>query len=278
MENFVAEDDEQFNVIKKVIDLCDYYVLILGRRYGSVNERTGFSYTEMEYDYAIEKQIPVLVFALEDDADFPPSDEDDIKKGKLAEFKGRAMANRLASVWKDQADLLGKVAISIMKAKSEIKRPGWHRGSDGEQDLLLQIKTLQEENNLLRAGKEKYGIDPREERLQDSFYGVKITLHFTEVVFIITSNSRIERKMVETTLDELFKHISVRLMGVNEMKDFISAVSSFQSGYAVNTQEAYVVKNKFEQLELIETYLDENKNEIIELSDFGREIMNKLNA
>ena len=65
MENFVATDDEQFNVIKKVIDFCDYYILILGRRYGSVNEKTGISYTEMEYNYAIDKGIPVLVFALD---------------------------------------------------------------------------------------------------------------------------------------------------------------------------------------------------------------------
>ena len=30
MEAFVATDNEQFEVIKKVIDLCDYYVLIIG--------------------------------------------------------------------------------------------------------------------------------------------------------------------------------------------------------------------------------------------------------
>lgn len=64
MEAFVATNEEQFNVIKKVIDLCDYYVLIVGGRYGSVNESTGLSYTEMEYDYAVENNIPVLVFAL----------------------------------------------------------------------------------------------------------------------------------------------------------------------------------------------------------------------
>ena len=52
MEAFVATDAEQFEVIKKVIDLCDYYVLILGRRYGSINADTGISYTEMEYEYA----------------------------------------------------------------------------------------------------------------------------------------------------------------------------------------------------------------------------------
>ena len=61
-----------------------------------------------------------------------------IKKGKLAEFKSRAMWNRLASVWKDQSDLMGKVAISIMQAKNEIKRPGWHRGNDEEKERLKE--------------------------------------------------------------------------------------------------------------------------------------------
>ena len=84
MENFVATDDEQFNVIKKVIDLCDYYILILGRRYGSVSEKTGISYTEMEYNYAIDKEINVLVFALDDsvERDSEKIENDDIKKGK----------------------------------------------------------------------------------------------------------------------------------------------------------------------------------------------------
>ena len=60
MEAFVATDVEQFEVIKKVIDLCDYYVLIIGKRYGSVNQTTELSYTEMEYEYAKQQQIPVL--------------------------------------------------------------------------------------------------------------------------------------------------------------------------------------------------------------------------
>ena len=65
MEAFVATDIEQFEVIKKVIDLCDYYVLIIGKRYGSIHPETGISYTEMEYDYAISKDVPVLVFAVQ---------------------------------------------------------------------------------------------------------------------------------------------------------------------------------------------------------------------
>ena len=76
MESFTATDAEQFDVIKKIIDLCDYYVLILGKRYGSISEATGISYTEMEYDYAVSKNIPVLVFALDNSTTNSPDKND----------------------------------------------------------------------------------------------------------------------------------------------------------------------------------------------------------
>ena len=138
MEAFVATDDEQFEVIKKVINLCDYYILIIGKRYGSVNEVTGKSYTEMEYEYAKEMDIPVLVFALDESVELPheKTEDDDIKRNKLQNFKTLAMQNRLASIWKSVDDLTGKVAISIMKAKSEIERPGWQRGGDFDEGSL----------------------------------------------------------------------------------------------------------------------------------------------
>src|SRR5580704_15967857 len=37
MEIFPAIDDEQFNFIKKIIDDCDYYILIIGGRYGTIH-------------------------------------------------------------------------------------------------------------------------------------------------------------------------------------------------------------------------------------------------
>ena len=52
MEISPAADVEQFDYIKKVIDECDYYVLIIGARYGSVDS-AGVSFTEKEYAYAL---------------------------------------------------------------------------------------------------------------------------------------------------------------------------------------------------------------------------------
>lgn len=279
MENFVATDDEQFNVIKKVIDVCDYYILILGKRYGSVNEKTGLSYTEMEYNYAIDKGIPVLVFALDDSVvlDDDKIEKDDIKKGKLAEFKSKAMVNRLASIWRDQSDLMGKVAIAIMQAKSEIKRPGWHRGNDEEKERLLkEIEFLRKENEELKNMTFNVSIG-QENKLDSEFYGKEIVLHYTERVLIFTSNTRIDKKTIKTTLDDLFKFVSLRITGIKKISEFRDAVSSFQGGYYVDEQDALLARNKFEQLDLIQSFIGKDDIEMIQLTDLGKEIMNRLN-
>ncbi len=61
MELFPAADDDQWTLIKGLIDDCDYYVLIQAGRYGSIGP-SGKSYTQMEYEYALEKDIPIISF------------------------------------------------------------------------------------------------------------------------------------------------------------------------------------------------------------------------
>src|SRR5215467_13405024 len=61
MELFPATDQQQLEFIKRVIDRCDYYVVIVGGRYGSLAD-DNVSYTEKEFEYAASKGIPVLAF------------------------------------------------------------------------------------------------------------------------------------------------------------------------------------------------------------------------
>ncbi len=65
MELFKA-GKSQMKTIKKWIDESDVYMLILGGRYGSIDEESGFSYTELEYRYALSKNMPVFAIILED--------------------------------------------------------------------------------------------------------------------------------------------------------------------------------------------------------------------
>jgi hypothetical protein len=45
MEMFPASDSDKFDLIKRVIDLSDYYVVIIGGRYGSIDAEQQLSYT-----------------------------------------------------------------------------------------------------------------------------------------------------------------------------------------------------------------------------------------
>lgn len=65
MELFKA-GKSQMKTIHKWIDDSDVYMLILGARYGSIEEESGLSYTELEYRYALSKNMPVFAIVLED--------------------------------------------------------------------------------------------------------------------------------------------------------------------------------------------------------------------
>lgn len=82
MELFKA-GKSQMKTIQKWIDESDVYMLILGGRYGSIEEESGLSYTELEYNYAISKNMPVFAVVLEDSFLFTKA----ASKGKNAIFE-----------------------------------------------------------------------------------------------------------------------------------------------------------------------------------------------
>lgn len=64
MELFKAGNRSQLETIYKWIDESDVYMLILGGRYGSIEEDSGLSYIELEYRYALSKNMPVFAIVL----------------------------------------------------------------------------------------------------------------------------------------------------------------------------------------------------------------------
>jgi hypothetical protein len=92
MEMFPAADIEQLTYIKKVIDECDYYVLIIGARYGSLDE-DGVSYTQREFQYAVETDKTVLAF-LHKDMDSVPLGSGLIDQSQKMTVAARATAEK----------------------------------------------------------------------------------------------------------------------------------------------------------------------------------------
>lgn len=52
MELFAAGDESQMETIRHWIDDSDVFILILGGRYGSIEQKSGKSYIQLEYEYA----------------------------------------------------------------------------------------------------------------------------------------------------------------------------------------------------------------------------------
>lgn len=152
MEMFSASNDEQFKYIKKIIDTCDYYILIIGARYGSINSSTGKSFTEQEYDYAVEKNIPILAFLHADPYNLPYEKRDDKKRELLEKFREKVSKERLCKMWHTSGELISSVIISLNDEVVNNPQMGWTRNyRDNRVENEIEIERLRKENKMLNS-------------------------------------------------------------------------------------------------------------------------------
>jgi hypothetical protein len=150
MEAFPAIDMDQFEYIKKVIDECDYYLLIIGARYGST-DADGVSYTEREFDYARSIGKTVIALLHNDIENLPMKnfDTDPSLKIKLDEFREKVKTGRMVRFWNNRDQLIAAMMQAIMKAINTYPAVGWIRGdaaaADDIMQKFLQLRTAYDE-------------------------------------------------------------------------------------------------------------------------------------
>lgn len=126
MELFPASDEDRWSLIRRVIDDCDYYIVIVGGRYGSVDPAGGLSYTEMEFDYATERGIPILGFLHGDPGKIEASKSElDVDARTQLEAFREKVAQRMVKFWTSPQDLGGAIAKSLIQgARTLLQRAG----------------------------------------------------------------------------------------------------------------------------------------------------------
>lgn len=184
MELFSAGDESQMTVIKRWIDESDVYMLILGGRYGSIEAKTGNSYTHLEYEYAAKSGKPLFSVVISENAlekklkslgslviekDHPD---------KLKEFKNLVSSN-LVKFWEDTKDIKLAIHETISDFLYRKDLVGWIRGDNSVNTGFLaeEIARITKENSELR------------ERLNSSFSNSTATystLTFTQVEKLLT--------------------------------------------------------------------------------------------
>jgi hypothetical protein len=144
MELFPAADEAQLEFIKRVIDDCDYYLLIIGGRYGSVDE-TGVSFTEQEYDYAVGRGLKVIALLHKTPGAIPydKSEVEPALRQRLEAFRTKAATGRMVKFWTTADQLPGLVSQGLSHAMRTYPAIGWARA-----DKIANVEVLGEINEL----------------------------------------------------------------------------------------------------------------------------------
>lgn len=157
MELFAAGDESQMEVIKQWIDESDVYLLILGGRYGSIESKSGKSYTQLEYEYALSKSKPLFACVITDgalDARVRKGGLEMIDKNQKAldEFR-ELVKGKVVEFWEDTKDIKLAIIKKLGELASRTDLIGWVRAHQEANLPALsdELARLSRENAELRT-------------------------------------------------------------------------------------------------------------------------------
>jgi hypothetical protein len=222
MELFPATDNDQWTLIKELIDESDYYILIVGGRYGSLNKE-GISYTQMEYEYANKIGIPTISFLHKDPDSLPVSKTDkDSEKLELLENFKKIVSNKLIKTWNTPEELGSVVSRSLVKLIKTNPRIGWVKAdkiSSNEANLEilnLREKIIELENELTNFS----GLN--QENLAQGEDEVSLIYNYKE--YSMGDN---KQDKIKVTWNQLFSKTCTLLLDEASEEDYKIHVSSY---------------------------------------------------
>jgi hypothetical protein len=186
MESFPTTDQQQLDYIKRIIDRSDYYIILVGRRYGWLSDDE-LTFTEGAFEYARTKGLPILAFLPENSSNVACNaiEPEAQLKEKLDAFKARLKTGRIVEFWSNENDLCMKVVMAVATAVNLKPGVGWIRGDQAINPKLLQeLEKLRIENANLRQkltdlDSDKSSSHPTPVRLADSV-AVELLIYRTE--------------------------------------------------------------------------------------------------
>lgn len=263
MELFPAADEEQWEFIKRVIDDCDYYLLIIGGRYGSTTD-DGISYTEKEFDYAVDNGLKVLalIHGQPDNIPFGKSEKDEILRNKLFNFRDKVMDGRLVKFWTTASELPGLVALSMTKTIKMYPAIGWVRANNvANEDILIELNELRKENSALQKSFNENKAQTELNVVDIADIDSTFTVHGKYKVYRQGSQTSEYKFECEISWKEMFSLISPYLVEYfNESgaeSKLATCLLEMQgksgSSVSINDQEFRTIKIQFEAYGLIRT-------------------------
>lgn len=123
MEYFGSNPQDSLTVCLSQVRECKLFIGVLGMRYGSIDDGSGLSYSQMEYNEAIKNKIPTLIYIMSEDQPIPAKYIDMGEKAeKLAEFKRLLKKQHTVSFFTSPDDLGKKIVRDVMEALTALEK------------------------------------------------------------------------------------------------------------------------------------------------------------
>jgi len=155
MEHLPSSDADAIGVSMGLIDQAHIYVGVFGFRYGHVPERSAISITEMEYDRAVERGIPRLLFLMDEQHLIRLADVDkEATWTKISAFRDRLVRERAGRSFRSAEELRSEMIHALSRYSSEaIERPFMAPTPD-EKQLFGREPVLEDIRKRLLGGSE----------------------------------------------------------------------------------------------------------------------------
>jgi len=161
LELHPGEGNKRWTVIQDVIRECDYYLILLGGRYGTLSP-IGLSHVHREFVYATTKKKPALALLHEHPDQLPEDQRETNSSGqaKFRDFRQLLQEQAHCYYWKSPADLATVINRAVPEFIAANPAPGLIRGGQvmdlgarrDVQEMQSRIDQLEREKEELAAG------------------------------------------------------------------------------------------------------------------------------
>jgi len=303
MELFPAADNDQWSLIKQVIDDCDYYIAIIGGRYGSVGP-DGIGYTEMEYRYAESKGKPIIAFLHENPGKISAekTDQDDKKRDLLHNFRALA-EKKMCKYWTNPDNLQSQIIVSLNKLFRTHPSIGWVRADQlPDEDANSEILSLRRKIDELESELESVRKIPLEDTKELAQGNDLFSIRFLFIANSDKLSSKTYEYQFRASWNELFSCVAPLLIdesAENIVKDrlnfliakknktILKKMTQFESyltfsDFQINQEDFETIKLQLIALNLImkspKSHSITDKNQYLSLATYGKNLLIKLRA
>jgi hypothetical protein len=222
MELFPAADDDSLTLIRSVIDDSDYYLIILGGRYGTIENATGKSYTHLEYDYAQSAGKPTIALLHSSPGTLPADKTEgtDAGRKRFDDFRSE-LRKKNCRHWGDRGELTAAVFTGVQHLKKTRPGVGWIKSTDATDDKL--------KDELLRARREMDSLNAELEqaRRRNPPAGTEELEHGLDPTSIVITFRSGEAVTCEVTWEDIIRSVLPHTLGRGAYElDIASALCS----------------------------------------------------